>query len=80
MAVRLFPNPANDKLQFLLPEESIGMKVQVRNILGELVAQEKITALYMSLPTITFANGFYTCEILNERNAVVFSKKLTVAQ
>lgn len=70
--VKVYPNPANDKLNIVFNSQSKGI-IQLYNQLGELVLEEKIHTDKTEINTALFTNGIYLLSIKTQEG-VSFKK------
>ena len=60
---QIFPNPANDRIQIRLTEQSFGQPVKIFNQMGQLVHQSTLTAQNTSISIEELSSGVYTVQI-----------------
>ena len=74
--VKLYPNPANDKLNVKLNLQSKGL-IQLYNQFGELVWEERINTDTIEINSALFPNGIYLLSIKTEVG--ISSKKVVIS-
>ena len=62
--IQIYPNPANDKLTIILPEDG-NYRLIGRNALGEKVIESKFIGNYNELNTSSINNGMIILEVFN---------------
>ncbi len=64
--IYVYPNPATENVNILLPEFSSEISYQVYNSIGELIIEERNSAISdkLSIPTSDFLSGYYFCRIV----------------
>jgi len=78
----IFPNPSNGKFQIELElEEKISGSLQVRNILGQLVASHPFTQISELRKAFNLDGqtaGVYTIQLLSDHKKIVLSQKIII--
>jgi large repetitive protein len=77
--VSVFPVPASDELTIKF-ENTGRTTLSVFDVAGKLVATSILTKNYNTLRTTDFANGIYSIQLSNEKNAVIARSKFTVSK
>jgi hypothetical protein len=76
-----FPNPANQQtiINFQLPSPSSEARIMLRNLLGSVVKETRVTGVEnkFALNTADLNNGLYFYSVMFE-NRILFTKKLIV--
>lgn len=78
IAIRVFPNPANESLTIRSIEGVKIDEVQIFNSLGKLVHAESITSVSQRISLQNFSNGIYTLRIYSGKNS--YSEKLFIVK
>ena len=73
------PNPFQDKLSVMLPEQTTGnINARLFNALGQMVWTKTNTTIDFDIPTENLVNGFYTLMVETDNGLII--KKLVKAQ
>ena len=62
-AIRIYPNPANDKI-YIECAEIIELKVQIYNLLGECILQKELKSIDNSIDISSLVDGIYIIDIV----------------
>ena len=75
-SVKLFPNPAADKLTFLLTKEllSTTKSIEVYDALGKIVKVVSVFSEQTSINIGDLATGVYTCRLINSSNHTIIKR------
>lgn len=73
--VKLYPNPANDKLSIIFNSKYSAI-IQLYNQLGELVIEEKVNTDKAEINTALFTNGIYLLSVKTKEG--ISSKKIVI--
>lgn len=57
--IKIFPNPAVDKVNFVVSEENIGGLMMICNMMGERVYQQQILKSEFQMDVSGFTSGLY---------------------
>jgi hypothetical protein len=69
--IRLFPNPASDKITIINEDNSPIENVAVYDIMGRLVEERAYSAMQISIPVTHLTKGFYTIKIKTKETTVL---------
>ena len=76
----IIPNPAMDQIKIITNSESLHQKVEIRNLLGQVLLSEDLnTKNYISTLGFDLPNGIYLVTIINNDNTKA-TKKLHVSR
>lgn len=67
--MKIFPNPAVDKVAFKVPSENIGGLMTIYNVMGKRVYQQQITTGEFHIDFSGFTNGAYAVVIFNNNSS-----------
>ena len=73
--INLFPNPSTGIFQITIPEIR-NLKIEVYNVLGDLVLTQSLHSKYGILDLNNVKNGIYLCKILSSTSQT--TKKLSI--
>ena len=73
----LFPNPATDKINLLVPNELLNSTLQIVDALGRIVYTEDINSVKLEISTNRFSSGYYFVRIRNEKK--IYTQKLILS-
>jgi hypothetical protein len=69
--IRLFPNPASDKITIINEDNSPIENVAVYDMMGRLVEERAYSAMQISIPITHLTKGFYTIKIKTKETIVL---------
>jgi hypothetical protein len=70
--VTIFPNPANDKLNIEIKENSNEFSIVIFNLLGQMVKQDKLDQMTNEINISNLTKGIYNVSIINKNEIVNF--------
>jgi bacillolysin len=75
-SVKLFPNPAADKLTISLTEElaSTTKRIEMYDVLGKIVKVITVSSVQTSIHVGDLATGIYTCRVINNSNQTIIKR------
>lgn len=75
-SVKLYPNPATDKLTIHLTEEllSTTKSIEVYDALGKIVKAIPVSSVQTSINVSDLATGVYTCRLINSSNHTIIKR------
>ncbi len=77
--VIVFPNPAQDEINFLLESSKVA-SIQVFDIAGRMINSCAVTTDNTRLNTSQYANGIYSYSIIDKNKTIVNRGKFTIAK
>lgn len=66
--VHIFPNPVKEQLNISIDPKLIGEELSIVSVTGQLVHQQIMDTIFVTIPTVSFKNGIYTVMIGNQKN------------
>ena len=77
--IDVYPNPANDVVNIVLSNTDEAT-VNIMDVSGRMVAQERIQNGQLQLPTQTWTNGVYIIQIANDNSTKPIVKRLVISR
>lgn len=76
----LFPNPANDQINFKIDNENATYKIEIIDMLGRNGYEQKSNQPLLTISTASLQNGVYICRVIaeNKQTEVYAVKKFVV--
>jgi len=75
--ITVYPNPANDVVNFRIDNESVET-IQIVDLLGKVIVSVKVIKSSMEIQLDGFTNGAYFYQVLDANQSVLFTDKLIV--
>ena len=74
IAVKVYPNPALEKLVVQGDKDMTGMKLVITNMAGQVVIEKTLGSHRMELPVASLRNGTYVYQIINAQGLIEISR------
>lgn len=81
LALKLFPNPAQDHVEIRISGESlpIGARILLRDLQGKVLKEHKVTSLVQSLSLAEFPPGMYFVNLVSGAGIILACQKIVVS-
>lgn len=73
----VFPNPAKDNLFISIDQNMLGEEMRIISVTGQLVYQQIMDTIFVTIPTVSFKNGIYTV-IIGDQNRMQSQEKIII--
>lgn len=73
--VKIFPNPAQDFLNIEVQNQNVGLKIEIENILGQTVYEEKTNSPLFLVNIKCLESGIYSIKVYNNKGQFIETKK-----